>query len=175
MAPPRPLSCALAGLFAAVALAQSDGNSYDNVRVLAAVAYVNHGEKTPWLTSLQKVLTPTGAQQLWRQGAAFRERYLNATSDSAGSTKIFELDENVIDNTQVIAITGDDEWVVSGATAFMQGLYPPATDSFNVLAGGDALAEDFSSNNTGLLNYPLNGYQYPRIETFSQQNSESPR
>ena len=65
-------------LFAALPLAhgviaQSAGTGE---KVWAAVAFINHGERTPVIANLRTVLTPEGAQQMLRQGTAFRARYI---------------------------------------------------------------------------------------------------
>jgi hypothetical protein len=53
----------------------------------------------------------------------------------------------------------DDPWISASAMAFMQALYPP--QNAIVLNLESMLA------NSSLAEYPLNGYQYPNIETLS--------
>lgn len=182
MTPPSALLPLLLLALAAgtrTARAQEDGSSNQitstSSKVWAAVAFVQHGETTPFLRSAHPVLTPGGAQQLYRQGTAFRGRYLapstakNASSSDAATVQ--GLPQNAIDNAQLRILAQTDEWVVGGAVAFMQALYPPNTKAFNVAAGGDALAENHIGANT--TSYPLDGYQYPQIETLPSTDASS--
>ncbi|KAM3551469.1 hypothetical protein ARSEF4850_007853 [Beauveria asiatica] len=179
MTPPSaallPLLLALAGRIRA----QEDGSANQitstSSKVWAAVAFVNHGETTPFLRSASPVLTPSGAQQLYRQGAAFRGRYLapstvRNTSSSEGAT-IRGLSQNAIDNGQMRVLAQTDEWVVGGAVAFMQALYPPNSKAFGKAVGGQALAENADDSST--TSYPLDGYQYPQIETLASTDANS--
>lgn len=148
-----------------------------NAKVWGVVAYINHGEKTPTLGGFNTALTPIGARQMWRQGSAFRNRYLgteNSTtfSNSTGNYTIQGIAKDAIDNDQLTIMSQTDDWVAAGAVAFMQGLYPPTANSFNNLAGGQEMAQDVLSN-TGPIDYPLGGYQYPSIETLSLSDSAS--
>ncbi|KAM3432341.1 hypothetical protein NHJ13734_006922 [Beauveria thailandica] len=182
MTPPSaallPLLLALAGRIRA----QEDGSANQitstSSKVWAAVAFVNHGETTPFLRSASPVLTPSGAQQLYRQGAAFRGRYLapstvrntSSSSSSEGAT-IRGLSQNAIDNGQMRVLAQTDEWVVGGAVAFMQALYPPNSKAFGKAIGGQALAENADDSST--TSYPLDGYQYPQIETLASTDANS--
>ncbi|KAM0430583.1 hypothetical protein ACHAPT_005934 [Fusarium lateritium] len=146
--------------------AQSSGD-----KVWAAVAFVNNGERTPLISDMRTILTPEGAQQMWRQGTAFRARYLrNSVNDSdfddIQTAYIQKLNIDVIDNDDVDILSQTDEWVTAGAMAFMQGLYPPSPNAYDATAGGNDLGVnlDLGDNNT---EYPLNGYQYPNIRTAS--------
>ncbi|KAL7943855.1 heterokaryon incompatibility domain-containing protein [Trichoderma barbatum] len=148
-----------------------------NAKVWAVVAYINHGEKTPSLGGLNTILTPMGARQMWRQGSAFRNRYLgtqnsSSFSNSTGNFMIQGIAKDAINNDQLTIMSQTDEWVAGGAMAFMQGLYPPTTNKFNSLAGGDEMAQDVLSS-SGPIDYPLGGYQYPNIETLSMSDSGS--
>ncbi|KAF5003474.1 hypothetical protein FDECE_9988 [Fusarium decemcellulare] len=144
-------------------VAQADGD-----KVWAAVAFINHGETTPLVGELRTILTPEGAQQMLRQGTAFRARYFrNSVNDSDYAdvqTAYFQnLDADVIDNDNLDILSETDEWVSAGAMAFMQGLYPPSY-LLDENAGGREVALDLTvSDNT--TSYPLNGYQYPNIRT----------
>ncbi|KAF4977575.1 hypothetical protein FZEAL_5946 [Fusarium zealandicum] len=140
-------------------------------KVWAVVAFINHGETTPSLSDLRGVLTPEGAQQMRRQGSAFRARYLKDSVDSSdlGAIQISHLenfDVDVINNDDLAIFSQADEWVSAGAISFMQGLYPPLSDTFANDTGGDDLARDFSVGDNK-TDYPLNGYQYPSINTAS--------
>lgn len=157
--------------------AAAQSNS-DNIRVYAAVAYINHGEKTPLLGDLQQVLTPAGAQQMYRQGSSFRARYTNSTVEGvSSSTKapIRGLNSEAANNLQVSLTSTDDEWVVTSALAFYQGLYPPTTDGYISSAGGSDLSKNLAGNGSDSIEYPLDGYQYPNLQTLSSHNSDSPR
>lgn len=135
----------------------------DNEQVWAAVIFVNHGESTPALVGSSRILTPTGAQQMQAQGDLFRKRYI--TSGDSSATVIPDMSKVAIDNSQVGVSSLSNSWVSAGATAFLQGLYPPSTGA--IASPGDL---DLSHNLAATGNttsYPLNGYQYPNIKTYS--------
>ncbi|EFY88167.1 histidine acid phosphatase, putative [Metarhizium acridum CQMa 102] len=143
-----------------------------NSTVRAAVVFVNHGETTPNLISDHVILTPNGAQQMQRLGAAFRNRYLGgsasnttASSNSTDTAPIQSLPTDSIDNTQMAIMAATQEWSTSSAAAFMQGFYPPNPNTSYV---GHNLVLD--SNTT---DYPLNGYQYAHIITYPNSDSNS--
>ena len=167
-------SLALATAFAALltgAGAQS-APAGSNDTVWAAVAFIMHGERTPIKSTLSSVLTPVGAAQLWTQGAAFRARYLSGTEALNGTDflvtsrhPIAGIERNAIDNTQLDIFTSTAGYDIQGATAFMQGLYPPIAQAYPANVGGVNISE---STITGqLTNYPLGGYQYPVINALS--------
>lgn len=178
-----PLCASLAALASVAALLfgqtiaqdSSDNGSSGREQVWAAVAFVMHGERTPLIGSLNTVLTPEGAQQLFRQGEAFRSRYLSGEQKELedGDAPINNLDADSVDNTEVNAFSSADEWIVGGATAFFQGLYP-ATDFLNGQAGGSMLGKNLLEKDGNGIQYPLNGYQYAQIQTFSEHDSQSP-
>ncbi|TLD24022.1 hypothetical protein PspLS_06496 [Pyricularia sp. CBS 133598] len=140
--------------------------------VWSSVAYVYHGERQPLVALGSPVLTPLGAQQMLAQGAHFRARYLS--SEASGSTgspyRISSLDTDSLDSTKISISSSDDAYVSSSALAFMQGLYPPVTGTMAGIAGGAAAAR-LADNS--VVDFPLNGYQYPRIQTSSMLSSES--
>ncbi|RDA89940.1 hypothetical protein CP533_0292 [Ophiocordyceps camponoti-saundersi (nom. inval.)] len=127
--------------------------------VWAAAAYIAHGETSPLLAGRQPVLTPDGAQELWRQGSAFRRRYLSASN----GTFLRNMPVDVIDNRQLAVASQNKAWVFGGALAFLQGLYPPQTTD---------LGRNYAAGNTA-MEYPLNGYQYPLVQTLSSQDPSS--
>lgn len=143
------------------------------VRVWAAVAFINHGDKTPYYSSNDEVLVPEGAQQLWRQGAAFRARYLNKTSEGTSSSvtaaPIQGISAESLENVQVDVTSGDEQWIVAGALAFMQALYPPVTGSVT-----NDMARNLASNGSDLIEFPLDGYQYPLVQALSSLDKNSP-
>lgn len=118
--------------------------------------------------NLRTILTPLGAQQMYKQGAAFRRRYL--TLDATDFIQGMETE--AIDNGQLDVYSQTDEWVVAGATAFMQGLYPPAAVTFSDTAGGQDLAHNYVGSKNA-TDYPMGGYQYPQVETLSYLDQRS--
>ncbi|ORY56838.1 histidine phosphatase superfamily [Pseudomassariella vexata] len=164
---PHDLKVFLALLSATCASSQS------TVTVWSSFAYIFHGERTPiWGPAAGHAsLTPYGAQQLYAQGSVFRDRYLSANttlSDEENEvTKSFPIvgvERNALDNSQLSIFSTADDFVTGGALAFMQGLYPPITQAFAYNNGGmnaSVLA------NGSLVNYPLEGYQYPNIQSMS--------
>ncbi|PTD11223.1 hypothetical protein FCULG_00004288 [Fusarium culmorum] len=135
-------------------------------KVWAAVAFINHGETTP--ATLRTVLTPEGAQQLWRQGTAFRARYIpdgvnNSDYENIQTAYFQDLKPDVIDNDDLEIMSQPDEWVSGSALAFMQGFYPPAPNAFDNSTGGEAIAVNLASSDNK-TEYPLDGYQYPKIQ-----------
>lgn len=158
---------ALVGALLSGVFAQNNADS--NPKVWAAVAFVNHGESTPYLSQTQSpVLTPEGAQQMVRQGTALRNRYLyNANGTTA---PIQGISQDAINNTQLGILSTSDDNVAASATAFLQGLYPPDNTAFLPSAGGPMLADNLITG--GNSSYPLNGYQYPTIMTVSYADSD---
>ncbi|KND94197.1 Heterokaryon incompatibility protein 6, OR allele, partial [Tolypocladium ophioglossoides CBS 100239] len=180
MAPLRLVAALAAAVLVADVSAQAGDDSNGNIKVWATVAYINSGERTPVIGGLQTVLTPEGAQQLWRQGSAFRSRYLTGSSgsnssseaNSTGVASIQNMAKDAIDNRQLTVLSLADEWVAAGALAFMQGLYPAKTDAFVDGAGGKDLSHDYADGGN-VTEYPLNGYQYPKIQTLTTQDNAS--
>ncbi|KAI2616238.1 phosphoglycerate mutase-like protein [Hypoxylon sp. NC1633] len=147
------------------ALAQSA-----NETVWSSFAYIRYGERTPLQGLNTPSLTPLGAQQLFSQGSLFRARYLSNSSlsdeDNAVTTNspITGIEQRALDNSQLAIYSSTDDYVVGGALAFLQGLYPPVTGTFAYDNGG--MNASTLSNGT-MINYPLGGYQYPNIVTAS--------
>ncbi|KAK8026256.1 hypothetical protein PG990_004079 [Apiospora arundinis] len=147
--------------------------------VWSSFAYVLHGERTPLSTSsLKSSLTTYGAQQIYSQGQVFRDRYLTNTS-STGSTSdgnitnsfpIVNLSPRALDNSQLEIVTNTDTYNVASAMAFMQGLYPPASRAFVEKDGGEGAS---TLSNGSLVNFPLDGYQYPNIQATSILDQKS--
>lgn len=166
-------------LLVSLLVASTSAQSNTDARVWAAVALINHGERTPAIGGLETILTPLGAQQMWKQGRAFRSRYLGADGGSkvlqtntTRAAPIQNLAKDAIDNSQLTILSQTDEWVAGGALAFLQGLYPPNTEAFNTQAGGKAMSTGFVTG-ANQTNYPLNGYQYPRIQSLSKMDNAS--
>jgi hypothetical protein len=130
--------------------------------VWSAVSYTYHGEKTPALFPGPYDLTPLGANQLYEAGQIIRDRYISAPPNGTHLTNfspINGISSSAIDNSQLVVFSTDDPWVSASAMAFLQALYPPR----------DSIVVDLESilGNSSLDQYPLNGYQYPNIETLS--------
>ncbi|KAK1832696.1 histidine phosphatase superfamily [Podospora conica] len=142
--------------------------------VWSSVAWILHGESTPiWGITPSPALTPIGAQQMFAQGSLLRSRYLQnliELDEQAGRAPIVGIERNAIDNTQLNILTNTDEFMVTSAQAFAQGLYPPLLQTFSDSTGG---IEGAMLPNGSTVNYPLGGYQYPSIRTYSILDHES--
>jgi hypothetical protein len=137
-----------------------------------------HGERTPIYPPRNKILTPKGAQQLYAQGAALRTRYLmqNAALTAAernitSREPVFGVSGEALDASQLYLAAVNEPFVISGAHALMQGLYPPVGQVSAENVRGNEVYMDASTGN--LTQYPLGGYQYPPIHTLSVSDSES--
>jgi len=154
-------------------LGLSSAQSSDE-HVWSSVAWILHGERTPiWGLTPSPALTPIGAQQMFGQGSLLRSRYLQNImdlDDEAGRAPIVGIERNAIDNTQLSIMTNTDEFMVTSAQAFAQGLYPPLLQVFSNSTGG---MEGAMLPNGSIVNFPLGGYQYPSIRTFSILDHES--
>lgn len=153
------LAALLLGLAATTALAQSTEEL-----VWASVVYTFHGEKTPSLTNPYGPynLSPLGANQLLAAGSLIRSRNIAPPANGSQLTAaavISGLSVNAIDNSQLNALSTDDEYSSSSAVAFFQGLYPPR--GYPIIDPQDTLA------NGSIEGFPLDGYQYPNIGTVS--------
>lgn len=137
-------------LFSATALVKAD----DEI-TWGSVLFTYHGEKIPLLHEGPYKLTPLGANQLLQAGQTVRERYLSTSSNGSVPMLINGLSTNDIDNEQIEILTMTDEFITASALAFMQGLYPPRSTITNILDNGT------------LEQFPLNGYQYPNVQSTS--------
>ncbi|KAK8095047.1 Histidine acid phosphatase [Apiospora hydei] len=146
--------------------------------VWSSFAYILHGETTPLSTSsLSSSLTAYGAQQMFAQGQMFRYRYLTTANtgdasddDATGSFPIVGLSQRALDNSQLDIVTNADTYNVASAMAFLQGLYPPTPGAF-VENDGDLNASTLS--NGSMVEFPLDGYQYPNIQATSILDEKS--
>jgi hypothetical protein len=158
-------------LVISIAALLASSSAQTDEHVWSSVSYIFHGEKTPLrgLIASKESLTPLGAHQMYDQGAMFRARYLtnvnvtNADDTVAAHAPIEGLGSVAIDNTKISIIANDDVYVSTSAIAFMQGLYPPA-QAFADSAGGVQAA--YLANHT-LVDWPLDGYQYPDLDILS--------
>lgn len=140
--------------------------------VLSSFIYSRHGDRTPLFSPEPSILTPYGAQQMHSLGAGFRERYLTASfNDAQVSTLIRDMSHYRLDTSEVVVLTSDHQYTMASSQAFMQGLYPPLSDdsSYNFTR-----VADFSdlANGTNII-APLNGYQYPEINSASSYDLNS--
>ncbi|KAK3343938.1 histidine phosphatase superfamily [Lasiosphaeria hispida] len=166
-----------AAVLALLAGASSSSAQSSSEHIWASVGWVLHGERTPLFGATPPSLTPVGAQQMFAQGELLRSRYLSRSTDSDNDddgvnrhAPIVGIEANAIDNTQLNIITNTDQYMVTSAIAFTQGLYPPINQAFSENSGGMAAAQ---LANGSVVNYPMGGYQYPSIRTASILDFES--
>jgi Histidine phosphatase superfamily (branch 2) len=130
--------------------------------IWSTIIYSRYGDRTPYILPTANTLTPLGANQMYSAGNRFRDRYLAGTPGN-GNTIIQGISPFQLNNDQVSIVSLTDQFVVASAQAFMQGLYPPLQASSNAtfINGQSQLA-----NGSNVLS-PLDGYQYPQIDTAS--------
>ncbi|KAI2465629.1 phosphoglycerate mutase-like protein [Annulohypoxylon bovei var. microspora] len=138
-----------------------------NETVWSSFSYVLYGERTPLQSQLAPSLTPLGAQQLYSQGSLFRARYLSPNANLSlqenaitTNSPISGMELQALDNSQLSIYSTTDDYVIGGALAFLQGLYPPITRTFASSNGGENAS---TLANGTMIDYPLDGYQYPNI------------
>lgn len=109
--------------------AQSDTTSDDSYTVLASVAFVRTGERSPALTSdrTPSALTSLGAQQAHNAGSFLRSRYVATSGSRSGITRapLRGLSANSVDPRQFYVLALDTQPLVASAQAIVQGFYPP--------------------------------------------------
>lgn len=135
--------------------------------IWSSVVYNYHGERTPLILPVQSVLTPLGAQQLYAVGSFFRDRYV-ASKMNESNLAINGLSKDELDNAQVSSMSTSGEFIVASAQAFMQGLYPPLNISSRTLLNPMSVLA-----NGSIIDFPLDGYQYPQIYTASPLDPNS--
>lgn len=147
---------------AALQVVPSGAQTVLREHVWSTVIYTRYGDRTPYILPAANTLTPLGARQMYRAGNRFRDRYL-ASTPAIGNTAIRGISPFQLDNDQVSIVSLNDQYIVASAQAFMQGLYPPlqAFSNATFINGQSELA-----NGSNILS-PLDGYQYPRIDTVS--------
>lgn len=156
-------------LLAGMARLLSAQDSSSNETIWSSVIYTYHGDRTPLVWPVQNVLTALGAQQLYSAGTFFRQRYLTEPQDEAKSgPAINDISTDALNNIEIFVMTTVDQYKGASALAFMQGLYPPT----NVSLDNDTTFATTPSNESGAT-APLNGYQYPRLWTFSPEDPNS--
>src|SRR5215469_5769717 len=108
------------------------------------------------------------------KGAYFRSRYITSTNlpTDIASSFLAGLSNRNLNNDQIKVLTIDDEATGVAAQAFMQAFYPPY-----VLINSNSSAQPLDSNsvlaNKTYVDNPLNGYQYPLIQTFTALDPNS--
>jgi hypothetical protein len=120
-----------------------------------------HGDHTP-LALGSPNLTPVGANQMYDQGAAFRNRYLRPSRHDE-YVGIVGISFKTIDNSQLHIEASTESYSSASAIAFMQGLYPPFP---HTTCDRDVPEHNYCANGS-MLNYPMCGYQYPNIRAIA--------
>ncbi|EXJ74931.1 uncharacterized protein A1O5_01627 [Cladophialophora psammophila CBS 110553] len=138
-------------------------------QVLSTFIYTRYGDRTPSVLPLSPTLTPLGAQQLFEAGDKVRQRYLVPVDGAAKSTTISGIASYQLEYDQLTILSTDDQYVSASAQAFLQGLYPPLQTSSNYTY----IAGQSTIQNGSNLVAPLNGYQYPNINTVSSNDLNS--
>lgn len=168
----RPLLLAI--LASARMLRADDANTRYNV--FGSVAFIRSGERTPvWRETSRSPasLTAFGAQQMFELGQNFRHRYIAESDQTSGFAvqHIANMSQNVLVPEQVFVQTLAEQYLVSSAQAFMQGLYPPfSSNSTQPGVRGDTTGKLANGQSP---DYPLNGYQYPEIQVLSDLDPQS--
>lgn len=141
-------------------------------QVLSSFVFTRFGDRTPlYLNNDISILTPFGAQQMYNAGSGFRARYLTSTFDALDSTPIRDISRRRLNADEISILTIDNQYAIASAQAFMQGLYPPLADDSNQNYTDEAGVSDLA-NGTNIV-APLNGYQYPKINTASSYDLRS--
>jgi len=157
-----------------VAICASDIVSAATLRqqVLSSFVFTRYGDRTPlYLDNDISILTPFGAQQMYNVGSRFRDRYLTSTFDALDSTVIRDISHYQLNADEISILTTDNQYAIASAQAFMQGLYPPLADASNQNYTHEAGVSNLA-NGTNVV-APLNGYQYPKINTASSYDLRS--
>jgi hypothetical protein len=92
--------------------------------------------------------------------------YVEGSAENTGIPGIASLQ---LQYDQMTILSTDDQYVFGSALAFMQGLYPPLeiSSNYTYIPGLSTI-----QNGTNQV-APLNGYQYPNINTFSSNDLNS--
>ena len=124
--------------------------------VLGVYIFSRHGDRTSKSTPPAN-LTDLGYSQVFTSGTYFRDRYVSQDATS----RITGLNTDLVKLSQVSVSAPLDNVLMSSATGFLQGLYPPTTLAAEKLRNGQQIAA------------PLNGYQIiPIQQTTSGTGSE---
>lgn len=107
---------------------------------------------------------------MFNAGANFRAHYIGALAFGSDEDNLYSsirgISEYVLRPDQITVLSRDDQYISAGASAFMQGLYPSLEqlNNYTYIVGQSSLA-----NGENLV-APLGGYQYPRMQTASQND-----
>lgn len=137
--------------------------------VLGAVVFTRHGDRKPpnsfhrpSLTSPgttkhygNQQLTSLGARQNFQIGSDYRARYIDANA----THRIRGISDAAYDPSQIYATAPNQPILLSTATSFLQGLYPPLADV------DPAIATSTLANGTDIT-APLSGYQYVPLSSI---------
>ncbi|CRK25612.1 hypothetical protein BN1723_013625 [Verticillium longisporum] len=129
--------------------------------VHGAVVFSRHGDRTTKWYGAQR-LTSLGASQNFKVGSEYRARYL----DSSSSSQILGVSEDQYVGSQIFASAPDQSILLSTATAFLQGLYPPLIDL------APAIATQTLNNGTNSTS-PLDGYQYVLLHGVADNSPDT--
>ncbi|KAG7111094.1 hypothetical protein HYQ44_009289 [Verticillium longisporum] len=129
--------------------------------VHGAVVFSRHGDRTTKWYGAQR-LTSLGASQNFKVGSEYRARYL----DSSSSSQILGVSEDQYIGSQIFASAPDQSILLSTATAFLQGLYPPLIDL------APAIATQTLNNGTNSTS-PLDGYQYVLLHGVADNSPDT--
>ena len=125
--------------------------------VLGLYIFSRYGDRTAQTTQ-PPILTELGYAEVFESGTWFREEYIA----SGAAKRIWNLQPNKVQLSQISASAPLDNVMMSSATGFFQGLYPPVGDS----AGTAGL------RNGSTVTEPLNGYQIvPVMQSTSGDTS----
>jgi hypothetical protein len=131
-------------------------------QIWGSVIYTRYGDRTPYVLPTPDTLTPLGARQMYSAGDRFKDRYLTPTGGD-GHTVIQNISPVQLQHDQVRILSLNQQFVAASAQAFMQGLYPPLQTSSNATF---IVRQSTLANGSNILS-PLDGYQYPQMDTTS--------
>jgi hypothetical protein len=95
-----------------------------------------------------------------------RGRYIGAgNTNTPADQQILGLSAFAIDNDEINIYTDSASYSTASAEAFFQAFYPPYSP-LNIT--GAAVDPTLLTANQTYVEFPLNGYQYPDIQSFSQ-------
>ncbi|KAF2114981.1 histidine phosphatase superfamily [Lophiotrema nucula] len=120
--------------------------------VLGAYIFHRHGDRTPKALAPAN-LTTLGYDQVYTSGSYYRSRYL----DSASSSKIKGLNEDVVKLQQLSVTAPVDNVLQNSAMGFLQAFYPPV--------GGQLSSQSLANGSD--VQAPMNGYQLIPVNTVS--------
>ena len=154
-------------LVALVALATTQVKAQTVLKseVVSTFMYTVYGDSTPWVLGAP-TLTSLGAQQLYEAGSNMRARYVTGETDATDTLTIRNISPYQLSTEELTLLSLDSPYISASAQAFMQGLYPPFEGTYNSTYTPD---QSTLANGTNVF-APLNGIQYPNIQTFSSND-----